>query len=99
MRSHCPLDTEFENRGCLRSNTLPLGHKGLPQYSFFTSETLFSLKLEGQSGARTRDLRLSKQAVLITASRPPPFNDIEPNLVQCIVNSVSPNRSIRFLER
>ena len=32
-----------------------------------------SLKLEGQSGARTRDPRLSMQAVLITAPVSPPY--------------------------
>ena len=32
-----------------------------------------SSKLEGQSGVRTRDLRLSKQAALITAPGPPPL--------------------------
>ena len=34
-------------------------------------EIFFSLKLEGQSKVRTRDLRLSKQAALTTAPGPP----------------------------
>ena len=53
--------------------TLPLGHGGSPQYLIFTSErgrNIFFLK--GQSGVRTRDLRLSQQAALTTAPGPPP---------------------------
>ena len=37
-----------------------------------SGEKTFSfLKFEGQSGVQTRDLRLSKQAALTTAPRPP----------------------------
>ena len=58
--------------GGLRQSTLPLRHGGFPQYSIFTSEwgrnSSFSLKLEGQSGIRIRDIRLSKQVALNTAS-------------------------------
>ena len=47
--------------GGLRPSTLPLGHGGFPQYILFTTErgrSIFvSLKLEGQSGVRARDLR------------------------------------------
>ena len=65
------------NPGGLRPSTLPLGHWGSPQYLIFTSERgrdiLFLWNLEGQSGVRTRDLRLSKQAAaLTTAPAPPP---------------------------
>ena len=41
LRLHCPPDTGFELQalaGGLRSNTLPLGHGGSPQYWIFTSE-------------------------------------------------------------
>ena len=66
--------------GGLRPTTSFLGHGGYPQYWTFTSERgrniliLWNLKarLEGQSGARARDLRLSKQAALTTAPEPPP---------------------------
>ena len=49
--------------GCLRPSTLPLGHGGSPQYEIFTRERgkhFGSLKLEGQNGVQTRDVRLSK---------------------------------------
>ena len=61
--------------GGVRPSTLPLGHGGSPQYWFITSEreeTFFSLKLKGQSGVRTHDIWLSKQAALTTAPGPPP---------------------------
>ena len=62
--------------GGLRPSTLHLGHGGSPLYCIFTSERgknfFDSLKLEGQSGVRTRNLRLSKQAALSTAPGPPP---------------------------
>ena len=41
----------IRNSGGLRPSTLPLGHGGSPQYS---------LKLEGESGVRIRDIRLSQ---------------------------------------
>ena len=67
--------------GGLRPRTLPLGHRGSPQYWIFTSERgrniFVSLKLEGQSGVRTSDLRLSKQAALTTAPGSPPYRDIK----------------------
>ena len=53
------------SKGDLRLTTLPLGNGGSPQY-------FVSLKLEGQSGVRTHDLLLSKQAALTTAPGPPP---------------------------
>ena len=56
-------------------STLPLGHRGFPQYLIHTSgrrrNSFVSLKLEGQSGVQTCDLRLSKQAALTTAPEPP----------------------------
>ena len=62
--------------GGLRPSTLPLCHWGSPQYWIFKyceseKETFCFLKLEGQRGVRTRDLRLSKQAALTTAPEPP----------------------------
>ena len=59
--------------GCLRPSTLPLGHVGSPDIESLrvSGENHFvSLKLENQSGVRTRDLQLSKQAVLPRAPRP-----------------------------
>ena len=62
--------------GGLRPSTLPLGHRGLPQYCIFTSERgrniFVSLKLVDQSEVRNRDPRLSKQAALTTAPGPRP---------------------------
>ena len=40
-------------------------------YEWARKKYFVSLKLEGQSGARTRDLRHSKKAALTTAPRPP----------------------------
>ena len=64
--------------GSLRPSTLPFGHGGSPQYWIFTKHFV-SLKVGGQSGARTRNLRLSKQAALTTAARnnfkAAPWND------------------------
>ena len=56
--------------GGVRPSTLPLGRGGSPQYRIFMSER----GLEGQSGVRTYDLWLSKQAALATAPGPPPNN-------------------------
>ena len=56
--------------GGLRSSTLPLGHGGshnIESFRVSEEENFFSLKLEGQSGVRTRDLRLPKQPALNTA--------------------------------
>ena len=57
------------NPGGVRPSSLLLGHGGSPQYWIFTSERgsniFVSLKIECQSGVRTRDLRLSKQAAWI----------------------------------
>ena len=41
-------------------------------YEWAGKKQFVSLKLEGQSGVRTRDLRLPKQAALTTALSPPP---------------------------
>ena len=64
--------------GGLRPSTLPLDHESSPQYRIFTTERgrniLVSLKLEGQSGVRTRDLRLFKQTALTTAPEPRPVH-------------------------
>ena len=63
------------NSGCLRPSTLPLGHGGSAQYNFLPvseEETFVSLKPQCQSGGRTSDLRLSKQAALATAPGPRP---------------------------
>ena len=61
------------NLGGPRPSTLPLCHGGSPQYWIITSERGRNIvKLEGQSGVRTRNLRLSKHAALTTASGLPP---------------------------
>ena len=69
----------------LKPSTLPVGHRGSPQYSIFTSEwgrnIFVLLKLEGQSGVQARDLRLSKQVSLSTAPGPPPITG-EKHIVQ-----------------
>ena len=44
----------------------------LSHYEWAEKKHFVSLKIEGQSGIRTRDLRLSKQAALTTALGPPP---------------------------
>ena len=52
----------------LVTSTLPLGHGGSPQYWITASEreeTFVSSQLGGQSGARTRHLRLPKQTAVI----------------------------------
>ena len=53
------------SHGSLRPSTLPLGHGSSPQYIEalrVSGETHFvSYKLEGQSGVRTCDFRLSKE--------------------------------------
>ena len=56
--------------GGLRSSTLPLGHEWASERG---GGHFVALKLEGQSGARTRDLRHSKRAALTTVPGPPPF--------------------------
>ena len=78
MRWQCPPDTcKIRNSSPdgLRPSTLPLGHGGSPKYWIFMIEwaekkNFVSLKLEGHSGVRTRDLRFSKQAALTTALGP-----------------------------
>ena len=55
-------ETENSSPGGLSPSPPPLGHGGSPQYGIFTSE----LGIKGQSGGRTCDLRLSKQAALTT---------------------------------
>ena len=58
------------------ASTLPLGYGGFPQYCIIASygkNFFVSLKLEGQSGARTGELRLSKQAALTSAPGAPPL--------------------------
>ena len=77
-----PLPSRYRIRnsspGGLRPSTLPLCHGGCPQYWIITSERgrniFVSLKLEGQSGVQTRDLRLSKQAALTTHQGPRPVS-------------------------
>ena len=62
-------DTTLQNRiwnmcpGGLRPSSLLVGHRGSPRYWLSGGEKHFaSLKFEGQSGVRTRDLQLFKQA-------------------------------------
>ena len=58
--------------GGLGPSTLPLGHGASSQYWILTNERgkkhLASLKFECQSGVRTRDLRLPRQAALTPAT-------------------------------
>ena len=61
--------------GGLRPSTPPLGHGGshnIESLRVSGEEHLVSLKLDDQSGVRTRDLRLSKQSPLTTAPGPQP---------------------------
>ena len=58
--------------GGLRPSTLPLGHGGNIESLRVSGEEAFvSLKLEGQSGVLTRDLRLIKHSALPTTPGPP----------------------------
>ena len=60
--------------GGLRPWTLPLGHGGSPKNKnvrVSREKTFDCLKPECQSGGRTRDLRLSKQAASTTTEGPP----------------------------
>ena len=68
-----PEDGEM-NEMTFWPSTLPLGHSILNHYDW-TGKTLFYFELEDQSGARTRDLRLFKQAALATA--PGPWSSVE----------------------
>ena len=64
-RNSCP--------GGLRPSTLPLGHRGshnIESLRVSGKKHVVSLKLENQSGAHTRDFRLSKQSALTTAQGP-----------------------------
>ena len=87
MRWHCPPDTEFEIRalplGTRRCVPNWLAVWGRTRYLSITesphnidylqvSGRQIFCSLECQSGVRTRDLRLSKQAALTTAPRPCP---------------------------
>ena len=63
----------------LRPSTLPRGHRGSRQYWIFTSSMskreqncFFSLKLEGQSGAQTRDLPTFQTGSFNHCTRAPP---------------------------
>ena len=66
------------------------GHEGSPQNWIFTSEHFVSLKREGQSEARTRDLRLSKQAALITAPGPLSYFEWNKCKFRLMVNATKP---------
>ena len=77
MRWHYPLDIEFEIRALavwgreryLSATEAPHNNKSL---RVTEGETFFSLNLEYQSGARTRDLRLYyKEAALNHYTRAP----------------------------
>ena len=73
MRWHCPPGFKIRTlavRGgapYLSVTDVPLNIESL---RVIREENI--LKLEGQSGIRTRNLRLSKHAALTTASGPPP---------------------------
>ena len=72
---HPPSQSELSRMQSVHSHQVILGHGGSPQSWIFTSERgkkhYVSLKLECQSGGRTRDLRLYKQAGLTTAPERP----------------------------
>ena len=92
MRWHCPPDTEFEIRA--------LAVWGRARYLSATeaphnSEFFVSLKLEGQSGVRARDLRLSKQAGLTTAPAPPPPPHCKVGIAAPTVNHLSPHDALK----
>ena len=69
----CPQDMGFETRALAVEYVTPWSQRFpaiFNHYEWTRKEHLISLKLEGQSGVRTRDLRRSKQAVLATAPGP-----------------------------
>ena len=75
MRRHCPPDTGFEIRalavwGRERYLSVTEAPRNIESLQMSGKKHTVSLKLEGQSGVRTRDL--SKQAALATAPGPPP---------------------------
>ena len=72
MRWHCP---KFEPCRCeaeLTTSRLRRLPTILNRCEWAGKKHVVSLKLECQSGVRPRDLRLSKQAALTTATGPPP---------------------------
>ena len=77
MRWHCPPDTGFEIRtlAVLRPITLPLGHRGSPQYwlSHVDGEETFFVSFKPpRPGTEPRTLAW-KAAVLTTTLGPPPI--------------------------
>ena len=77
MRWHCPQETGFEICAvavCGRARYLSVTNVPYNIESLQVSgeKHFVSLKLEGQSAVRTRDLRPSKQADFTTAPGPPP---------------------------
>ena len=73
----CPPDTLFEMRALgVWGRARYLSVTVLNIYEWAEKKHFVSLKLEGQSRVRTRDLRHSKQATLTTAPGPPPFQHI-----------------------
>ena len=88
----------------LRSSTITLGHGDSSQYWSFTSERkksiVFFLKLEGQSGARTRDLRLSKQAALTTAPGYSPYCGSRYQMkYQCKLSTIGLDNRLQMKEK
>ena len=75
MRWYCLPDTGFEigALAVLGSQSRRL-HAILNLYQWAGKKHFDYLKLEDQSGARTRDLRHSKQAAITTAPGPPPYS-------------------------
>ena len=80
MRWHCPPDTWFKIHALvIWGRALYLSVTEVPHninfilYEWAEEKRFVYLNLKGQSGVRTRDLRLSKQAVLTTAPEPPPW--------------------------
>ena len=62
---------------CLRLSTLPLGHRGFPQYYMFKSEPAI--------------FRFSKQAALSTVSGPPPYHCFKQQLDKSIQTTIRPS--------
>ena len=71
-RWHCPPYTAFKIRTLtVWGRARYFFHTILSFYEWAETKHCVSLKLKGQSGVRTRDLRLSKQAALTTAPGSP----------------------------
>ena len=101
MRWHCTPDTGFEIQALAAwGRARYLSVTEVPHNVDFLrvsgKETFVSLKLEGQSGVRTRDLRFSKQAAKGTA--PPPPDLITYVLQSMYIIASLPGNGIKILK-